>query len=59
MSDLLSIRCRHCGQTARRLLLLAMTQLAGAHVHPSPDQCSGRDDGGDHDFTQTQAKEIA
>lgn len=58
MSALLDQRCRYCGQTAQRLLLLAMTQLAGGTVHPSPDQCGGRDLG-DHDFTEAGLKEPA
>lgn len=42
---MLEMRCNKCGESVRRLMLLAMMMDAGAHVHPSPLAC-------DHDFAE-------
>lgn len=36
-------RCKKCGESLRRLMLLAMIQDAGARVYPSALEC-------DHEF---------
>jgi hypothetical protein len=50
MSLLQNTVCRHCGQSAGRLLLFALMQDAGAHVSNDAIRCYARDDEGDHDF---------
>lgn len=47
----LNDKCSKCGQTLRRLMLLAMIQDAGAECHPRADECSA---GGDHDFEEAK-----
>jgi len=49
MSDFLSMRCKHCGESVRRLMLLAMAEDAGAECYPSALQC---EPGKDHDFIE-------
>lgn len=48
-------RCRHCGQTLRRMMLLAMLQDAGAKAGLDADLCPERTDGGQHDFVLNSA----
>lgn len=48
--SLLDDHCRHCGQTLRRMMLLAMLQDAGAKAGLDADICPERKDGGQHDF---------
>ena len=52
--SLLHRPCRHCGQTAGRLILFAMMQDAGAKTSNDAVKCWAREDGGDHDFTETE-----
>ena len=42
-------RCKKCGETLRRLMLLAMMMDAGASVSPSPLDC-------EHDFEAEKEK---
>jgi len=48
---MLDSKCNKCGQSLRRLMLLAMMQDAGAIVVPSADSCSA---GGEHDFEEEE-----
>ena len=47
MSNLLDERCRMCGETLKRLMLLAMLKDAGATVSGPVEWCRG---GKEHDF---------
>ena len=47
MTTLLEERCRRCGETLRRLMLLAMLKDAGAFVSGGIERCH---DGDEHDF---------
>lgn len=49
-ATLIAMRCRYCGQTAQRLLLLALIQGAGASAGPDADLCGSRGEGEQHDF---------
>lgn len=50
MSWFTSLRCKHCGQSAERMMLTAMLQDAGAKAGLDADLCPDRNDGGQHDF---------
>lgn len=52
MSGFLDAPCRHCGESARRLLLKAMLQDMGVQCSSGADKCWAREDGGEHDFTE-------
>lgn len=54
--DLKEQRCKHCGQSAYRLFLLALIQDAGAEVYPSAERCSEQQE---HEFEQTAQKRAA
>jgi hypothetical protein len=42
-------KCKHCGQSLKRLILLAMLQDAGCAVFPSATHCW---DGQEHEFVE-------
>lgn len=52
MSYFTSLRCKHCGQSAERMMLIAMLQDAGAKAGLEADLCPDRADGGQHDFAE-------
>lgn len=47
MSNLLDEPCVKCGESIRRLMILAMMVDCGARCYPHPLHCAG---GGEHDF---------
>ena len=49
---MLDSKCAKCGQSLRKLMLLALMQDAGATVSPSADSCPA---GGEHDFKEEEA----
>lgn len=49
MDSLLSAKCRHCGESVKRLMLLAMLQDAGCSVYPSATHCT---EDTQHDFSE-------
>lgn len=51
---MLDAKCSKCGESLRRLLLLAMLEDAGAHCSPSATKCSA---GGEHDFTAQKVEQ--
>jgi len=51
---LYALKCRHCGQTLQRMMLLAMLQDAGAKAGLEADLCPERQDGGQHDFAEPE-----
>ena len=52
-------RCKHCGQTIQRMMLLAMLQDAGASAGLDADLCPERTDGGQHEFVRNSAEPVA
>lgn len=46
----MTMRCKFCGQTASRMIILALLQELGASVHPGPLKCPDRDDDGEHEM---------
>ena len=42
-------KCKHCGQTLKRLILLAMPQDMGCTVYPSATHCP---DSQEHEFVE-------
>lgn len=44
------MQCKFCGQTASRMIALALLQEFGASVYPGPLQCPDRDDDGEHEM---------
>lgn len=50
---MLNERCTKCGQTLRRLMLVAMLQDAGARCSPGALECSA--DGGEHEWAKVAA----
>lgn len=48
MSKVMNERCKKCGETLERLMLLAMIEDAGARVYPSASAC-------EHDFEKERS----
>ena len=53
-SPSLTARCNGCGNTIKRLMLMAMLSDAGARCSPSPTYCPGTKNH-EHDFTVNEA----
>lgn len=51
ISNFMNQKCKYCGQTVKRLMLLAVLEDAGCRVYPSATHCSENQE---HEFEEVQ-----
>jgi len=55
MSEEKVLICKYCGQTAEKLILLALMMKCGASIHPPPNYCS-ESPNNEHEFIYRRVK---